>query len=74
MRSCGGDYGTPAVFDPFTGRPKFVRAPGFIKLNITVEPQITGQGGTVVMGMNYLCRKDLCDGMIDLIFLISSLL
>jgi len=60
-RTCGGDLGTPADYHPYR-QCKACRDPtlGLVKLNVTTPVVITGQGGTEMMTVKYICRYDLC--------------
>lgn len=64
IRSCGGDLGTPRDFHPFRGKPEIRSNPRQIKMNITFPITITGEGGTEVFELNYICRKNYCSGLI----------
>lgn len=60
IRSCGGDLGTELDYHPYRGKPRSFRALGIVKINITVDYVITGQGGTEEFYLKHACRKDLC--------------
>jgi len=60
-RTCGGDLGTPLDYHPYR-ECKACRDPtlGLVQLNVTTPLVITGQGGTQMMTVKYICRYDLC--------------
>ena len=69
IQSCGGDYNTTAHWHPYRetlakyGRPMYrkVRANSrLIQVNITMPISITGEGGTELFSLNYICRDSLC--------------
>lgn len=62
IKGCGGEFGTPLQIHPYRGKPYYYRIKtGFVKINITTEHIVTGQGGTEIMDVEYICRTDMCN-------------
>ena len=54
IKSCGGDFGTPK-------NPDLLPQGFYPLINITVLPLlVTGQGGSQVLSLKYVCTKGFC--------------
>ena len=63
IRGCGGSFGTANDIHPYRGNPTNFRTTlGLVKINVTTPHEVTGKGGTALMDLKYICRRNFCSG------------